>query len=129
MKDNYVKQILLMPTIVVVSVALHYFSNNYTALTTTTYLYLFTAVVPVLNIFLFAFKKGGIFSETFNMYLIPALLFFAVVYSTIMFIYSKFDDNSLFLLGSISNILLVLRQSYPVLGRRNNPHTRLDTPH
>lgn len=129
MKDNYVKQILLMPTIIVVSVALHYFSNDYTALTTTTYLYLFTAVVPVLNIFLFAFKKGGIFSETFNMYLIPALLFFAVVYSTIMFIYSKFDDNSLFLLGSISNILLVLRQSYPVLGRRNNPHTRLDTPH
>jgi hypothetical protein len=105
MKDNYVKQILLILTIIAVGVTLNYCSNDYTALTTTTYLYLFTAVVPVLLIFLFAFKKGGIFSETFNVYLISALLFFAIVYSIITFIYSKLDDNSMFLLGYISNIL------------------------
>ena len=105
MKDTPTKQILLVLTIIVVSVTLHYCSNDYTALTTTTYLYLFTAVVPVLIIFLFAFKKGGIFSNTFNIYLIPALLFFAIVYSIMMYIYSSLDDNTLFLLGYVSNIL------------------------
>jgi hypothetical protein len=107
MKDNYTKHILLILTIISVSVTLYYCSNDYNALTTTTYLYLFTAVVPLLLIFLFAFKKGGIFSETFNIYLIPALLFFAVVYSTLTFIYSKLDDNTIFLLGYVSNILSV----------------------
>ena len=104
MKD-YNKQILLILTIITVGLTLHYCSNDHTALTTTTYLYLFTAVVPVLLIFLFAFKKGGIFSETFNIYLILGLLFFAVVYSTMTFIYSKLDDNTMFLLGYVSNIL------------------------
>lgn len=104
MKD-YNKPILLILTIITVGLTLHYCSNDYTALTTTTYLYLFTAVVPVLLIFLFAFKKGGIFNETFNIYLILGLLFCAVVYSTMTFIYSKLDDNTMFLLGYVSNIL------------------------
>ena len=106
MKD-FNKPILLILTIIAVGVTLHYCSNDYTALTTTTYLYLFTAVVPVLLIFLFAFKKGGIFSDTFNVYLISALLFFAIIYSSVAFIYSKLDDNTIFLLGYISNILSV----------------------
>ena len=102
---SFNKPILLMLTIIIVGVTLHYCSNDYTALTTTTYLYLFTAVVPVLFIFLFAFKKGGLFSDTFNIFIIPALLFFVVVYSTLIFIYSKLDDNSLLLLSYVSNIL------------------------
>ena len=104
---SFNKPILLILTIIIVGVTLHYCSNDYTALTTTTYLYLFTAVVPVLLIFLFAFKKGGIFSDTFNVYLISALLFFAIIYSSVAFIYSKLDDNTIFLLGYISNILSV----------------------
>ena len=108
MKDTQMKQILLILTIIVVSMTLHYCSNDYTALSSTTYLYLFTAVVPVLLIFLFAFKKGGILSETFNRYLIPLLILFVVVYSAASFIYSKFDDNTLFLLGYISNVLSFL---------------------
>ena len=101
----YNKQILLILTIIAVGTTLHYCSNDYTALTTTTHIYLFTAIVPVLFIFLFAFKKGGIFSNTFNIYLIPGLLFVAVLYSILTFIYSKLDDSSVVLLGYVSNIL------------------------
>ena len=91
------KQILLIISILVVTVTLHYCSNDDTALTTTTYLYIFSAIVPLLLIFIFAFKKGGILGDPFNIYLIPTILVFVTLYSLITFIYNHNNNTLLFL--------------------------------
>jgi Concanavalin A-like lectin/glucanases superfamily len=96
MKEKYSKQILLIISIIVVSVTLHYCSHDDTALTSTTYLYIFSAIVPLLLIFIFAFKKGGILGDPFNIYLIGTILVFVLLYSLITFVYSHLNNSTLF---------------------------------
>lgn len=100
-----VKSLILTISIVIVSITLYYCSNDSSALTTRGNIYVYTAIVPLILIFLFALKKGGIFSSIFNKVLIFSLLFFMILYGFILLILSNLNDTMIYSLSYISNVI------------------------
>ena len=99
------KHIILIFSIILVSVTLNFCVKDQTALTTTTYLYVFYALVPLLLIFLFTLKNGGVLTNKFNIYLLICLFLFALSYT---FIYSNLNGAVIIFLGYFLNIVLFL---------------------
>lgn len=97
------KHTLLLFSIILVSITLNYCVHDQTALTTTTFLYVFYVIVPILVIFLFALKNGNVLSNTFNISLVIGLLMFALFYN---FVYSNLTDNMVLVLGYISYFII-----------------------
>lgn len=104
MKIN-IKSLILTISIVIMSITLYYCSHDGTALTTSTNIYVYTAILPLLLIFLFALKKGGIFSSIFNKVIVISLLFFIVLYAFILIIINNLSDSMIYSLSYISNII------------------------
>lgn len=102
---NFIKTLILTISIVVVSLVLYYSSYDSFALTTSTYLYIFTAIVPLLFIFLFAMKNGSILSSAFNRIMILSLFLFIVLYFFITIIIKNLSNNMLISLSYVSYII------------------------
>ena len=106
-RDNnkpMLKNIILLVAVSFLGIVLYLVSYNEKALTTKTYLYSMTAIIPLLIAFIFALKNGMVVNDKFVIGMVTVSLCIGLLF----YIFSNFHATSLLLATFIMNILMGL---------------------
>jgi hypothetical protein len=107
-KSFFGKVLILLFSIIFLGIFLNYASKDERSLTSNTYLYAFTALIPIMMVFIFAINRGNLFSVIYNKSVLIGIMLSLCLIVIIYRIYKYLDATSLFLVKIIVNILIFL---------------------
>ena len=106
MYKNAFKNIILLVAVSFLGIVLYLVSYNEKALTSKTFLYSITAIIPLIIAFMFALKPGMVVNDKFNPYLGIGMISVSLFIGFMFYIYSNFSATSLLFATFILNILV-----------------------
>ena len=104
---NIFKNIILLVAVSFLGIVLYLFSYNEKALTSKTFLYSITAIIPLIIAFIFAFKTGmGTPRSANDSFFAIGMITVSVFIGLMFYIYSNFQATSLLFATFIMNIIV-----------------------
>ena len=67
---------------------LYFISKDENALTSKTYFYVFTAIIPLIGVFIFALNKGSFLSDPYNKSIFIGIVVSSIVIGLIFYLYT-----------------------------------------
>ena len=103
---NIFKNIILLVTVFFLGIVLYLVSYNEKALTTNTFLFSMTAILPILITYIFVLKYGMGSNNKFNVNFGIGMGIASLCIALLFFVFSYFNSTALLFVTFIMNILL-----------------------
>ena len=104
----YMKYIVLVIVLIFIGTMLYYAAVDPNALTTKTYMYTFTIILPLIIAFVFIQALTPVGSSSFSIYTFFGMLFAVIFISFAIYYYQYFSSKHFYIVGYIINIIVLL---------------------